>query len=142
MSSCPPSQRRSTIVLAALALLISACAERPPSVSESLEVELTDANFQSVALDSDKPMLVEFGASWCGPCREMEPALAALSVEYQDRLQVGKIDVDENLQLTRDYQIEAVPTFLILSNGEVVARETAFMPYEHLIRWVDANLPQ
>ena len=79
----------------------------------------TDQNFESEVLKSDKPVLVDFWAEWCGPCRMMAPAVEALAEEYASRAKIGKLNVDENQSVTARYQIRGIPTLLVFKNGEV-----------------------
>ena len=122
------------------ALLIGGCVQQPVPVGESRAVTLTDANFATLALEGDKPMLVDFGATWCGPCRQMEPVVASLSVEYADRLKVGKVDVDESSQLAVEYGIKGVPTFIVFRDGKEFARLTGGLGKQDFTAWVEQQL--
>ncbi len=82
--------------------------------------EFTDANFEAEVLNSDKPVLVDFWATWCGPCRAMEPAVKEISSEYSDKAVVGKLNVDENQGVAAKYGIRSIPALLYFKNGEVV----------------------
>jgi thioredoxin 1 len=81
--------------------------------------EVTDATFPAF-LQSDKPLLVDFWATWCGPCKMMAPVIEELSTEYADKLGVGKVDVDQNPETAQKYGIMSIPTLLVFKNGEVV----------------------
>lgn len=85
-----------------------------------MAVELTDSNFQELVLNSDKPVLVDFWAAWCGPCRMLGPIIEELHDDFQGKAIVGKVDVDNNQQVSMDYGIRNIPTVLIFKNGEVV----------------------
>ena len=85
-----------------------------------MAVELTDSNFQELVLNSDKPVLVDFWAAWCGPCRMLGPIIEELHDDFQGKAIVGKVDVDNNQQISMDYGIRNIPTVLIFKNGEVV----------------------
>ena len=76
--------------------------------------ELTDSNFQELVLNSDKPVLVDFWAAWCGPCRMLGPIIEELHDDFQGKAIVGKVDVDNNQQVSMDYGIRNIPTVLIL----------------------------
>lgn len=87
-------------------------------------IELTDGNFEAEVLDSDLPVLVEFWGSWCPPCKMMEPTLEQLAVDYDGRLRVGKINVDQNPRMATRYKIQGAPTFAVFRLGEVKGRRT------------------
>jgi len=81
--------------------------------------ELTDANFQSEVLDSDKPVLVDFWAVWCQPCKMLSPTIDQIATEYQGKAKVGKVDTDSNREVSVKYGIQAIPTVLLFKNGQV-----------------------
>ena len=85
-------------------------------------VEITDANFDETILNADKPALVDFWAVWCGPCRVIGPIVEELAAEYGDRVVVGKLDVDANRDTAVKYGIQAIPTLLLVNNGEIADR--------------------
>ena len=82
-------------------------------------VAVNDDNFQSEVVESDRPVLVDFSASWCGPCKQLAPVVEALAKDYDGRLKVAKIDVEESQQTAMKYQILSVPTLLFLRDGKV-----------------------
>ena len=81
--------------------------------------QFTDQNFAAEVLKSDKPVLVDFWAAWCAPCRMVAPAVEAIAEEYAERAKVGKLNVDENQLVTGRYQIRSIPTLLLFKSGEV-----------------------
>ena len=93
-----------------------------------MAVELTDSNFQELVLNSDKPVLVDFWAAWCGPCRMLGPIIEELHDDFQGKAIVGKVDVDNNQQISMDYGIRNIPTVLIFKNGEVVDKFVGVAP--------------
>ncbi len=89
-------------------------------MSSELEITLTDDNFQSEVLESNLPCLVDFGAEWCGPCRMIAPSIEAIAAEYQGKLKVGKVNVDDASQVSTEYGVMSIPTLALFKNGEVV----------------------
>ncbi len=85
-------------------------------------VELTDANFEEEVLQSDKPVLVDFWAEWCMPCRMLAPTIDELADEYQEKAKVGKLDTDANREVTMKYGINAIPTVILFKDGEPVKK--------------------
>ena len=81
---------------------------------------ITDANFKEKVLDSDKPVLVDFYADWCGPCKMMAPVVAEMSEKYAGRVVCGKLNVDENMASAMTYKVRSIPYMLLFKNGEVV----------------------
>ena len=82
-------------------------------------LEFSEQNFEQEVLKSDKPVLVDFWATWCAPCRMMAPAVDAIAEAYAGRAKVGKLNVDENLSLTSQYKIRGVPTLLLFKGGQI-----------------------
>jgi thioredoxin 1 len=86
----------------------------------SNSLQFTDANFQSEVLDSDQPVLVDFWAAWCGPCRMVGPTIEELAHEYDGTVKVGKLNIDENQQAASDFGISSIPAVLLFKDGKVV----------------------
>lgn len=86
-------------------------------------IDLSDANFPQEVLQSETPVLVDFSAVWCGPCKALYPTVAAIAGEYNGRLKVGKLDIDQNPQTAMKYHVRAVPTLMVFHKGQVVAQK-------------------
>ena len=102
-------------------------------MTESGTIRLTDANFEQEVLTSRVPVLVDFWASWCPPCKMTEPVVAELAVEYAGRLRVGKMNVDQNPRTREEYQVVGVPTFAVFKDGELLGRRTGAQSKRQLI---------
>lgn len=103
-------------------------------------LELTDSNFEELVLNAEHPVLVDFWAEWCGPCRRVGPLVDELSQEYQGKAVIGKVDVDSNPQVSMKYQIRSIPALLIFKNGEVVDQIIGAVPKSTLKKQLDAQL--
>jgi len=101
---------------------------------------LTDAGFDREVLQSDKPVLVDFWAEWCGPCRMLSPTIDAIATEYDGRIKVGKLNVDDNGQTAARYQIRGIPAVLLFKGGKVVDQRVGAVPKGDLTRMIDAHL--
>ena len=100
----------------------------------------TDQNFESEVLKSDKPVVVDFWAEWCGPCRLMAPAVEALAEEYASRAKVGKLNVDENQSVTARYQIRGIPTLLVFKNGEIQEQYVGVTSKDAIVKMLERHL--
>lgn len=95
-------------------------------------INVTDMNFDAEVYNSDKPVLVDFWAAWCGPCRMMSPVLEEFAEEYSDKIKVVKLNVDENPLIASQYRIMSIPTLGVFQNGQLVDKVIGFMPKEQL----------
>lgn len=100
----------------------------------------SDATWESEVLNSDKPVLVDFWAEWCGPCRMMAPTLDAIADAYAGRVKVGKLNVDENGGTAMRYGIRSIPTLLVFKNGQVVAQQVGAVGKTEVQKLLDAHL--
>ena len=105
-----------------------------------MALEVTDANFKEMILDSDKPAMVDFWAEWCGPCKIIAPIVKEMAEEYKDKAIVAKLDVDSNPQIPGKYGIRNIPTVLFFKGGEVVDKQIGAVPKANLAGKLDALL--
>ena len=91
-------------------------------------LEFTDSNFQSEVLESQEPVLVDFWAPWCGPCKALGPTIDELAAEYQGKVRIGKLNTDENPQVASSHRINAIPTVMLFKGGQVVERFVGVTP--------------
>ena len=105
-----------------------------------MALELTDNNFEELVLKSDKPVMVDFWAEWCGPCRMVGPVVEELGKEYDGKAVVGKLNVDNNPQVAMKYGIRSIPTILFIKNGEVVDRSVGAVPKAMLAQKLEGQL--
>ncbi|MDB9720877.1 thioredoxin [Winogradskyella sp.] len=105
-----------------------------------MALEITDATFEETVLKSDKPVVVDFWAAWCGPCRMVGPIIDEISTEYEGKAVVGKVDVDANQEFAAKYGVRNIPTVLVFQNGEVVGRQVGVAPKKAYSDAIDALL--
>ncbi|MBA4016445.1 MAG: thioredoxin [Pirellula sp.] len=101
-------------------------------------VEFTDSNFDAEVLKSQQPVLVDFWAPWCGPCRQIAPMIDALATEYAGSIKVGKVNVDDSPQAAGQYGVQSIPTLMIFKGGEIVDRFVGAKPKSVLQAALDA----
>jgi thioredoxin 1 len=102
-------------------------------MSVKFAIELTDANFEEMVLKSDKPVLVDFWAEWCGPCLMIAPAVEEIAHELEGKAVVGKLNVDLNSKISAEYGIRNIPTLLIFKNGQIVDKHVGAAPKSVLL---------
>ncbi|NOY94881.1 MAG: thioredoxin [Chlorobi bacterium] len=105
-----------------------------------MALEITDSNFEELVVNSDKPVMIDFWAIWCGPCRMVAPIVEEMSGEYEGKAIIGKVDVDSNPGVARKYGIRNIPTILFLKNGEVADKQVGAVPKQVLAGKLDALL--
>jgi len=104
------------------------------------EIIVNADNFEAEVLNSDIPVLVDFWAGWCGPCKMLGPVVSQIAEMYEGKIKVAKIDVDENTALAMEYGIESIPAVKLFKSGEVAADSLGFKPLPQLKQWIDSNI--
>ncbi|MAM04599.1 MAG: thioredoxin [Flavobacteriales bacterium] len=105
-----------------------------------MAVEFTDANFKELVLESDKPVLVDFWATWCGPCRAIAPVIDELHSELEGKAIIGKVNVDDNSETPAAYGVRNIPTLLFFKNGEVVDKVVGNQPKSNLLQILESHM--
>lgn len=101
---------------------------------------ISDSSFQRDVIESGNPVLVDFWAEWCGPCKAIAPALEELATEFGDRVTVAKLNIDENPETPTRYRVRGIPTLLLFKDGEVAAMKVGAAPKSDLTSWVETNI--
>jgi thioredoxin 1 len=100
----------------------------------------TDANFETEVLKSDQPVLVDFWAEWCGPCKMLGPTIEELATDFQGRIRIGKMNTDQNSEIPTNYGISALPTMLVFKSGEVVDKLVGMQPKAKIVSSLNKHL--
>ena len=101
---------------------------------------VTDASFDTDVLGASEPVLVDFWAEWCGPCKQIAPVLEKVSTAMGDRLKIAKVNIDENPQTPGKYGVRGIPTLLLFKGGEVAAMKVGALPESQLTGWIEQNI--
>ena len=105
-----------------------------------MALEFTDANFQELVISSDKLSIIDFWAEWCGPCRAIGPVIEDLHKEYDGRVNVGKVNVDHNPQLSNNYGITSIPAILFVKDGKVVDKLVGAQPKSNFVKKIEQHM--
>lgn len=103
-------------------------------------LEITDANFDQTVLKSDRPVMIDFWAAWCGPCRALSPIVDEVAKQYSDKIVVGKMDVDKNPATTQRFGVRSIPTLLVFKGGQVREQIVGYAPKDRIEKAIDNNL--
>jgi len=98
------------------------------------ELKITSENFEREVLKSDKPVLIDFWANWCGPCRMLSPTISEIAEEYKDKVKVGKVNVDEEGELAAMFRVASIPLLVVMKNGKVVNSSVGVRPKSQILK--------
>ncbi len=101
---------------------------------------VSDSSFEQDVINAAEPVLVDFWAEWCGPCKQIAPALEEIASEYGDKITVAKVNIDENPQAPTRYGVRGIPTLMLFKNGQVAATKVGAAPKGKLVEWIDSSL--
>ncbi|MEQ8322816.1 MAG: thioredoxin TrxA [Rhodospirillales bacterium] len=102
--------------------------------------QVTDSSFQQDVLGASGPVVVDFWAEWCGPCKQIAPALEEISAEMGDKVTIAKINIDDNPETPSNYGVRGIPTLILFKDGEVADTKVGALPKSQLVQWIEQNL--
>ncbi len=105
-----------------------------------MAIEITDSNFEELVLKAEKPVVIDFWAVWCGPCRQVGKIIDEIGEDYKDKVIIGKVNVDNNSGITAKFGIRNIPTIIFFKNGEVVDKQVGAVPKQTLVNKIEAIL--
>ena len=103
-------------------------------------IQISDDTFEENVIKKGQPIIVDFWAEWCGPCKQIGPILEEISDEYRGKITIGKLDVDENPETPGKFQIRGIPTMLLFNNGELIDTKVGMSSKADLTEWIDKNI--